>query len=228
MTRGLAPALLVVSAVALVPSQPRAAGESESALPVLQQFLAQDDPTPTSVRGRRHLEARTEHFGGSAWMDVVTEADTNGFKYRVVGEGGSESIRNRVFRALLNTEQKSWGHGGVDGAALTPANYTFDDELEIADGLARLGVQARRKDILLINGALFVKPDDGDLVRMEGQLAKNPSFWTRHVEITRRYRRFGEIRMPVAFESVADVILYGHSSLSMTYHYDSINGQPPR
>src|SRR5690242_20341466 len=135
MTRGLAPALLVASVVALVPSQPRAASESASAQPVLQQFLAQDDPAPTSIRGRRHLEARTEHFGSSAWMDVRTEADTKGFSYHVIAEGGSESIRNRVFRALLNVEQQSWGAGGVDGAAITPANYKFEDELRVADGL---------------------------------------------------------------------------------------------
>ena len=184
MTRRLAPALLAVAAVALTASEPRAnSGASESAQPLVQQFLAQDDPTPASIRARRHLEARTEHFGTSAWMDVVTDADTKGFSYRVLGEGGSESIRTRVFRALLDTEKKSWGTGGVDGAALTPANYIFDDELIVADGLARLGVQARRKDVLLINGAFFIRPDDGDLIRMEGQLAKNPSLWTRHVQI---------------------------------------------
>ena len=62
-------------------------------------------------------------------------------------------------------------------------------------------------------------------MRLEGELAKAPSFWTRRVQIVRRYQRFVGIRMPVALETTAAVRIAGQSTFRMTYEYESINGQ---
>ena len=158
-------------------------------------------------------------------MDVWTEAGPGAFHYTVAGEGGSESIRSKVFRALLETERKSWNAGGHDRSGITPQNYNFADEVAPADGLTRLGVKARRKDVLLVDGSILLQPEDGDLVLLEGKLSKAPSFWTRRVHIVRRYSRVSGVRVPVALESVADIVLYGRATLTMTYQYESINGR---
>jgi hypothetical protein len=60
---------------------------------------------------------------------------------------------------------------------------------------------------------------------MEGLLSKAPSFWTRHVQITRWYDRFAGVRMPTALESVANVRIAGTSTFRMTYEYESVNGE---
>lgn len=226
MTRGLSRSLFPVSLALLALGQLRASERAAvpEACPVLQRFLNIDDPTPTEYRALRHLDTRSEHFD-PAWMDVWTEADRSGFRYRIAAEGGSESVRSRVFRAMLEAEQKSWTSGAADRAGVTPVNYTFEDRGAQADGLAALGVTPRRKDMLLVDGAIFLKPEDGDLVRMEGQLSKSPSFWTRKVQIVRRYQRFAGVRMPIALESVANVIVAGRSTLNVTYEYESVNGQ---
>jgi hypothetical protein len=85
-------------------------------------------------------------------------------------------------------------------------------------------VMARRKDVLLVDGSIYVNAVDGDLVRIEGRLSKAPSFWTRRVEVIRYYRRINGIRVPVAIESVANVLLAGRSTFKMTYEYETING----
>jgi hypothetical protein len=77
---------------------------------------------------------------------------------------------------------------------------------------------------MLVNGSIFLRPEDGDLVRIEGLLSKTPSFWTRRVEIVRHYRRIAGIRLPVRFESVASVRIAGHSTFTMTYQYERVNG----
>ncbi len=227
MPRGLIRSLLLVL-VALL-----AAGHTHAAVgdgcvqgcPVLQRFLAMDDPPPAEYRALRHLDARSERLDSSAWMDVWTEADdTDGFRYHVAAEGGSESIRKRVFRATLETERTLWASGEPDRAALTPANYVFEDR-GAEDGLAALTVKPKRKDILLVDGSIFLRPLDGDLVRVEGRLAKPPSFWTRRVEIVRRYERLNGFRMPVALDGVASVLIAGRSTFSMTYEYESVNRQ---
>ena len=87
----------------------------------------------------------------------------------------------------------------------------------------RLG--PRRKDVLLIHGSIFVDSGDADLLRVEGRLSKTPSFWTRRVEVIRRYQRINGVRVPISIESVAQVLLAGRSTFQMTYEYETINGE---
>jgi hypothetical protein len=224
---GLNRRLAIAPALALLAVSVRAAGPAPSPqIPsILERFLALDDPTPTQYRALRHLEAQNDRFEKSAWMDVWTEADSSGFRYRIVAEDGSDYIRNRVFRASLETERKMWASGAPDKAGFTLANYTFEDRGAHSDGLASLAVKPRRKDLLLVDGVIFLRPDDGELMRLEGELAKSPSFWTRRVHIVRHYQRFLGVRMPVALETTAAVRIAGHSTCRVTYEYESINGQ---
>ena len=106
MERGLSRSVLVASIAALAAAHVLAATPTDAtsaAGPILQRFLALSDPSPTSYRALRHLEARNDKFDMSAWMDVWTEIDASGFKYRIVAEEGSDSIRSRVFRETLTT-----------------------------------------------------------------------------------------------------------------------------
>jgi hypothetical protein len=192
---------------------------------VLERFLMRSDDGPTAYRALRRLEAHNQHFGANAWMDVWTEADeVGGFRYQVAAEGGSTYIRRHVFLAALQGEQKLWREGEPKRAQLNHTNYSFKDDGRVAGGLASLAISPKRKDVLLVDGWLFVKQDDGDLVRIEGQLSKNPSFWTRRVEIIRRYGRVGDAHVPLEIESVAQVLIAGRSTFRMTYEYETING----
>ena len=129
-----------------------------------------------------------------------------------------------MFLASLETEKKMYESGAPSRAALTPENYLFA-EGAVADGLSAVVVTPRRKDVLLIDGSMFLKPEDGDLVRIEGRLSKAPSFWIRHVEIVRSYRRIAGVRMPVAVEAVASIRLAGTATFRMTYEYEMVNGR---
>ena len=192
---------------------------------VLERFLARKDEGPVTYRALRRLEAQNPKFGASAWMDVWTEADAQtGFRYQVAAEDGSGYIRRKVFLAALDGEQKMWREGEPKRAQLDHANYSFKDG-ERGDGdLTSLAISPKRKDVLLVDGWLFVKQDDGDLVRIEGRLSKTPSFWTRRVEIVRRYGRVGGAHVPLEIESVAQVLIAGRSTFRMTYEYEAVNG----
>jgi hypothetical protein len=194
--------------------------------PALERFFAIDESGPTAYRAHRRLEARNGHLDHAAWMEAWTEADASGFRYEITGVGGSGYVRDRLFMPALETERAMWGAGDGDRGAISPLNYTFEDRGAEATGLARIGLTPRRKDVLLVNGTIFLRPEDGDLVRIEGALSKAPSFWTRKVEIVRRYERLAGVRVPVALESIASVRIAGKSTFTMTYDYESINGQP--
>jgi hypothetical protein len=91
----------------------------------LERFLSTVDHGPSSYRALRRLEARNSHLSDAAWMNVWTTADSSGFTYEVVGQGGSGYVRDRVFLPALETEREMWGAG--PRGALTHENYTFED-----------------------------------------------------------------------------------------------------
>ena len=78
---------------------------------------------------------------------------------------------------------------------------------------------------MLVDGRAVLN-DGGDLLRVEGKLSKNPSFWTSLVNIVRRYARIGGVRVPVATETTAKVKFVGTAQLEVLYDYQSVNGQP--
>ena len=221
MSRALSLSLLIVARMSVLLAQTLAGSERPASL---DRFLALDDPDPWQYRAVRHLEARNEGLGKNATMDVVTEGDANGFRYQIVSEQGSEYIRNRVFRQTLDTEKAIWASGAPTKAALTLENYAFQEAGTQADGSPALAVRPLRKDVLLVDGKIFLSADDCDLIRLEGKLSKSPSFWTRQVQITRWYKRFAGVRMPVALETTANVRIAGQSTFRMTYQYESVNG----
>ena len=190
---------------------------------MVERFLARDDRGPTRYRALRRLEAHNKKFSSNAWMDVWTDVDAaGGLRYDVAAEGGSGYIRNRVFRAALDGEQKMLRDGDPQRAHLDLTNYIIA-EGGVADG--SLTIKPRRKDVLLIDGRIFVNPEDGDLLRIEGRLSKNPSFWTRKVEIIRRYGRLAGVHVPLEIESDAQIFIAGQSTFRMTYEYETINGE---
>ena len=196
----------------------------DSPAPILDRFLARSDDGPKQYRALRRMDASNQHFGAKAWMDAWTEKDASGFRYEIASQGGSGYIQRRVFLAALEGEEKMWREGEPKRAELHPVNYEFKDRGSV-DGLVTLGITPRRKDVLLVDGAIFVRSEDADLVRIEGKLSKNPSFWTRRVDIVRRYGRVGGAHVPLEIESVAQVFIAGRSTFRMTYEYETINGE---
>ena len=201
------------------------AGARQDPPTIIQRLVSRHADPPQQYRALRRLEAQSDKLGGSAWMEAWTEVDpAAGFRYQIVGEGGSGFVRGRVLRPWLDSEKKMWDAGDPERASFTHENYAFVDHGRTPDGLACLGVTSRRKDMLLVDGSIYVKADDGELVRIEGRLSKSPSFWTRKVDVVRHYQRINGVRVPTSIESVAQVLIAGRSTFKMTYEYETING----
>ena len=215
-------ALAVLLLTAAVPAAPATPGLPD--VPALHRFLAIKFGVVRQASTLRHLEARTEHFGSEAWMDVRTDADAAGFRYTVTGEGGSGMVRSRALRATLEQEKRAWTDGQATSSWFTTGNYDFTD-MGQADGLVRIGIKPKRRDLMLVEGQIFLAPDTGALIRVEGNLTRSPSFWTKKVNMVRHYTAVSGIQMPIAVESTAQVRLAGSSTFRMTYRYESLNGQ---
>jgi hypothetical protein len=194
---------------------------------LLERFLVSTGEPLVSYESIRRLDASNSALGLKGWLVAKTRLDPErGFEYEVVEEGGSGQVRKRVLHKALETERQAIATGAAPRSALTPDNYTFEPQPAGEDGLARLKLTARRHDVTLMNGVLCLAPAGADLVRLEGVLVKNPSWWTSRVEIVRRYGRIGGVRIPLSMESVAHLKLFGRSAFTMGYQYERINGRP--
>src|SRR5262245_25754919 len=117
MKRRLIHAVAVATAIFTVAGNRPRASEPSTPSPVfatvLDRFFAVSrNDEPTRYRALRHMEAKCEHFASSAEMDVWTEVDARGrMRYEVVNETGSDYIRSRVFRGILEGEQKAVNSG---------------------------------------------------------------------------------------------------------------------
>jgi hypothetical protein len=212
----------VTMATALVMAEP--ASTSSVLEPVLHRFLARADEPLVTYRGTRHLEGRNERYNVSGWMDIAAELTADGFHYRVVDEGGSDLIRRRVFRSMLENEEQIFANGDMARSSITTTNYDLSPAPASEPGLVKLFARPKRKDVTLIDGAVYITDTDADLVRVEGRLAKSPSFWTRRVDVVKQYARVGGLRVPISVESTAQIRFAGTSTMTMTYDYEMING----
>jgi hypothetical protein len=189
--------------------------------------LGRSDQPLNQYRALRRMHAATDKATHEAWLEAWTELKDGRFTYEIVSERGSEMVRGKVLRSVLQREQELINSGNTAQGDLTDANYDFSEAGRDRDGSRVVEIRPKRKDVLLVDGRA-VLDDGGDLLRVEGRLAKNPSFWTSLVNIVRRYARIGGVRVPIATETTAKVKMVGTSKLQVTYDYESVNGRPVR
>ena len=183
------------------------------------------DPGLKQYRAYRRMHAFNERFGQEAWLECWTEFDQGGFRYDITTERGSDYVRNKVLRTLLRREQELVANGQADRADFTAENYEFTQSGVDADGQRYVILKPRRKDVLLVDGRIVLNSEGNDVVRLEGKLSKNPSFWTNLVNVIQQFARFDGVRVPVSIESVAKLKFAGLSRMDVQYEYETINGR---
>lgn len=221
-------ALLAISVgccAALVHADAPDVAAADAAL--VTRFLNSDVPRLATYRARRTLAASTSGGRMQAEVQAWTSVDRDGkFRYEVVSESGSALIREHVLLKALETEQRTVNERVASAVELTPENYEFSPDPAGRGPRMRIAMRARRSSPMLLNGFMTVTREDGDLLSVDGSLAAMPSWWTRRVDIARRYARINGVRVPVEMSSRADVRVVGESTFRMTFAYQMINGQP--
>jgi hypothetical protein len=190
------------------------------------RVLSGSEERLTQYRAYRRMHARSERFNQEGWLEAWTELDDRGFHYTIVAERGTDYIRNKVLKAVLKREQELVASGETERSELTPDNYVFQEPLSHGPGVRYVLIKPKRKDVLLVDGRMVLTQDGSELLRVEGRLAKNPSFWTSLVNIIRHYARLDGVRVPISTETIAKVKLAGLSHLEVRYEYETINGRP--
>jgi hypothetical protein len=189
----------------------------------IRRFLSQNDGQH-AYHAVRRLEA--ENGDRRGWIEADTEFSAQrGLNYTITAEGGSGFIRSRILKGVLEAERDLIAKGDIARGAVSANNYEFEPGGVDAEGLAVVMLSPRRKDRLLVDGTLLLRPRSGDPVRLQGRLVKSPSFWARNIDVVWTYARFGAVIMPVELRSKADIRFMGTASLRVSYLYSEIDGR---
>jgi hypothetical protein len=141
-------------------------------------------------------------------------------EFTIISETGSGTVRDRVFKKLLEAEQESMQEDNQKRSAITPENYTFqlsDYQKTATDEFYVLDAKPRSKSKFLFRGRIWVNAQDFAITRIEGEPAVNPSWWTLKTGFKRRYQKIDEFWLPQSNESETKVRVFGTAVLSIEY-----------
>lgn len=145
-------------------------------------------------------------------------------RFDVVSETGPGVLRNRVLRKMIESESEGSRPDKLNLTRINTANYTLRLlPAEMVDGreMFVLDLQPRSGSPYLIRGKAWVDAEEYAVVKMEGTLAKNPSFWTRETRIIARYGKFGDFWLPLSHHSSTDARFFGNTEVVMNcYDYE--------
>jgi hypothetical protein len=171
--------------------------------------------------GEREYVLENHKFQKRAQMEVRVTCERNGTKhFEVMSEDGWKSANKRVLRQMLVTESDSSRPDTRPQNRIISDNYTFRMiETSVLDGRTAYVIEATpsREDKSLFRGRIWVDAEDFALARVEGEPAKNPSFWTRKVHFVQQYHKSGPFWFPVQTSSVTDAHLFGNTDVNIRY-----------
>jgi hypothetical protein len=78
-----------------------------------------------------------------------------------------------------------------------------------------LQVSPRTENKYLIPGRIWVDANDYSIVRIEGQPARNPSFWVRSVHFVHTYQKVGSFWFASSTHTTSEIRIFGESELTI-------------
>ena len=171
--------------------------------------------------GSREYVLENHLFQKRAEVLARVTCDPTGTKhFEVMSEGGWKSANRHVLRQMLATESDSSRPDTRPRNRITSDNYTFRMiETAPLDGRTAYVIETipKRLDKSLFRGRIWVDTEDYALARVEGEPAKNPSFWTRKVQFVQQYYKSGAYWFPMETTSVTEARMFGTTEVSIRY-----------
>jgi outer membrane lipoprotein-sorting protein len=177
------------------------------------------------------LEYKGFPSGRKAEMVVNVKYQAPGTKeFEIVSSTGSKMLIDRVFKKLLQGEKEAFESENQKHIAINQENYEFT-LVDYEGGALRptyvLSVKPRTKNKYLFQGKIWVDAEQFAVVRVQGEPAKNPSFWIKDTKIETLYVNVNDFWLPACNHSVTAVRLGGHADFTIEYKDYQITGASP-
>ena len=210
-------------------SEPSAYSARNSPLPAaqvarnLQERNAQRAASLVQLTGTRVYRMQYRGFPSDRDAEMVvnmTYHSPDSKEFRVVSETGSRFIIDHVFKKLLDGEQEAANEENRRRTALSSENYDFTSagyEATPEGAQYVLNLLPRTKNKFLYRGKIWVDANDFAVVRIEGEPAKNPSFWIKKTVVKHRYVKVNDFWLPAENHTESVIRLGGRAILSIEY-----------
>lgn len=201
---------------------------------VVAKMVAQDNERQAALHGyiayRRYiLENRNHHKRAEMLVRMICREDGSK-QFEVVSQDGWGGATKHVFPRLLEAEIEAARPDLRQRSRITPENYTFEiaGTDDVRGRLAYvISIEPKTSNKYLARGRIWVDADEYAIVRVEGEPAKNPSFWFKSVHFVHEYEKNGPFWFPVSDRSVTDVRIFGTTEMNIKY-FDYVPNDPTR
>jgi hypothetical protein len=186
-----------------------------------------------SYEGTRIYRLDYHGFPGARSAEMVVDVKYQSpasKEFTIRSETGSKLLIERVFNKLLQSEKEALAEENQRRTALNSDNYLFTMagyETTPAGPVYILLVEPRAKNKFLYRGRIWVDANDFAVTRIEGEPAKNPSFWTKDTKIEQIYAKVGDFWLPAMNRSASTIRLGGRASFSIEYKDYQITAATP-
>jgi hypothetical protein len=136
--------------------------------------------------------------------------------YKIQNASGSKR-GEQIVRRVLDHEVQASSNGSQARTALTRENYDFTYAGKaVLDGQPcyLLELKPKRKENDLILGKAWLDKQSFFVRRIEGELAKTPSWWLKRVRVNLVFAEFEGTWLQTSMEAVADVRIVGLHTLT--------------
>jgi len=201
---------------------------------VVAKMVAQDNERQAALHGylayRRYiLENRNHHKRAEMLVRIICGEDGSK-QFEVVSQDGWGGATKHVFPRLLEAEIEAARPDLRQRSRITPENYTFEiaGTDDVRGRLAYvISIEPKTSNKYLARGRIWVDADEYAIVRVEGEPAKNPSFWFKSVHFVHEHEKNGPFWFPVSDRSVTDVRIFGTTEMNIKY-FDYVPNDPNR
>jgi len=176
-----------------------------------------------SYEGTRVYRLEYHGFPGSRDAEMVVDVKYQSpatKEFTVRSETGSKLLIDRVFKKLLQTEKEASAEENQKRTALNPENFLFTltgYETTPEGPVYVLAVEPRAKNKFLYRGRIWIDGNDFAVKRIEGEPAKNPSFWTKDTKIEQVYTKVNDFWLPALNRSASTIRLGGRANIRIEY-----------
>ena len=208
----------------LLAMMPGDSSPSLTAPEILERLVQADNDRLSALAGysgTRHYRFENKKSGKTAEMTVRMSCGSDGVKsFEVVSESGSGFVRNHIIHKMIEAESESSQKGERKESRIIPENYEFRlIGTEPWEGRPTyvLEINPKKPSKFSLRGRIWVDAEDFAIARVEGQPAKNPSFWIKSANVEQRYGRTGQFWLPSLNHSVAQARIFGATEVVIEY-----------
>lgn len=177
------------------------------------------DSQISEMKSKRRYTISNKRWENPVVVDVLVTWDgAQNKSYRILSsnaDGVRKSIVTRILDAEMEATKKREAY-----ADFTPANYdvVYKSDAAIAGHHCRMATLVpKNPSKYTLDGEVCLDAENSAIVKISGRSSKSISFWVGRPQITQEFKQVGQFWLSAKNSSVADVRLFGQSTLTIEY-----------